>query len=132
MEEKLKHLEFIHNVIERLSHKSFLVKSWSITTILALNAYGVDNNNEVIFLIGLPTSLLFWYLDSRYLHLERCFRKLYDKVRKDKVNQLSMKIKKKNNFKEQFKSAFSHTSWPIYCFQISLSLAGFVYYSYFG
>ena len=129
MEEKLKHLEFIQNVIERLSHKSFLVKSWSITTILALSAYGIDKNNALIFLIGIPTSFLFWYLDSKYLHLERCFRKLYNKVRKGKANELSMKIKRNNSFKKQLKAAFSHTTWPIYCFQVLICTAGFIYYS---
>nr|WP_293298151.1 hypothetical protein [Allomuricauda sp.] len=91
-ENRVKHLEFIHNVIDRLSHKSFLVKSWSITTITALMAFGIDKGDYRIFIVGFPVSLLFWYLDSHYLWLEKSFRQLYDAVIKKEVKAMSMNI----------------------------------------
>ena len=38
MEKKLKHLEFIQNVILRMNNNSFLIKGWAITLISALFA----------------------------------------------------------------------------------------------
>ncbi len=128
MEEKIKHLEFIQNVISRLSHKSFLVKSWSITTLAAICAFGIEKQNSLIFILGIPVSLLFWYLDSKYLMLERCFRKLYNKVRKDKVNSFSMKISNSKDIKMHLKTAFGHTVAPIYLLELLLCIGGMIYY----
>ncbi|MHA7863368.1 hypothetical protein [Flagellimonas marinaquae] len=117
-ENRVKHLEFIHNVIDRLSHKSFLVKSWSITTITALMAFGIDKGDYRIFIVGFPVSLLFWYLDSHYLWLEKSFRQLYDAVIKKEVKAMSMNItdfKGKINF---WKIAIRPTVWPIYLTEI--------------
>lgn len=129
MEEKIKHLEFIQNVIHRLSHKSFLVKSWSITTITAICAFGVDKSNAVIFLIGIPVSLLFWFLDSRYLLLERCYRNLYNLVRKNKKKNFTMEVEDGKDFKQQFKSVFSSTICPIYLLELVLCFSGMLFYS---
>ena len=127
-EEKIKHLEFIQNIISRLSQKSFLVKGWSITAISALGAFGIDKMNPFIFLIGIPLSLLFWFLDAKYLSLERCFRILYDKVRKEKVKNFSMKIEDSKNSRMLLKTMFGSTILPIYCTQIMIMLILIFYY----
>lgn len=121
-ENNVKHLELIHNIIDRLSHKSFLVKNWSITAITALIAFGVDKEDYKIFIIGLPVCLIFWYLDSHYLWLERSFRSLYNAVIKKEVKSMSMDIslyKKQINLR---KIAFRPTIWPIYLTEFILLL----------
>ena len=127
-EARIKHLELIHNVIDRLSHKSFLVKSWSITAITALTAFGIDKEDFRIFLIGFPVSIIFWFLDSQYLWHEKVFRKLYDGVIKKEVEIMSMDIseyKKKVNRWEIIKRP---TIWPIYLFEIILLILCTIYF----
>lgn len=128
VEEKLKHLEFIQNIISRLSHKSFLVKGWSITAISAICAFGIDKSNFLVFLVGIPLALLFWFLDAKYLSLERCFRKLYSKVRKGKVKNFSMKIDNSKNLRLILKTMFGSTIWPIYSLQLLVIASLFFYY----
>ncbi|PKQ46074.1 hypothetical protein [Confluentibacter flavum] len=127
-ETTIKHLELIHNVINRLSHKSFLVKSWSITAITALIAFGIDKEDYRIFLIGFPITIIFWYLDSQYLWLEKVFRKLYDGVRNKEVKSMSMDIsdyKIKVNKWVIFKRP---TILPIYLFEIILLIFCVLYF----
>lgn len=81
MEQKLKHLEFIQAVINRLSANSFLLKGWSVVLVSALFALSAnDANSAFVFLAYIP-AIIFWGLDGYFLWQERTFRKLYDRVR---------------------------------------------------
>lgn len=127
-ENRVKHLEMIQNVIDRLSHKSFLVKSWSITAITALMAFGIDKGDYKIFIIGLPVGLLFWYLDTHYLWLEKIFRVLYDAVIKKEVKSMSMDISNYKSNINLWKIAFRPTIWPIYLSEIILLILCVIYF----
>ena len=79
-QEKIQHLEFIQNIINRMNSNSFQIKEWMITIVSALLAlYASSDNVAYIFVAIIPT-LLFWLLDAYYLQQERKFRKLYDDV----------------------------------------------------
>jgi len=81
MERKLKHLEFIQGVINRLSTNSFLLKGWSVVIVSALFALSANNSNvSFIFLAYIP-AMVFWGLDGYFLSLERNYRSHYEKVR---------------------------------------------------
>jgi hypothetical protein len=81
MESKLKHLEMIQAVINRMASNSFLLKGWSVTLVSALLALAAANSDRrFVFVAALPL-LMFWLLDAYFLRQERLFRKLYDKVR---------------------------------------------------
>ncbi len=80
MEEKLKHLEFIQNVITRMNTNSFHIKGWTITIVSATLALYASTKNECFILIGIFPSLIFWFLDAYYLTQERKFRGLYNDV----------------------------------------------------
>lgn len=81
MDRKLKHLEFIQGVINRLSTNSFLLKGWSVVLVSALFALSANNSNvKFIFLAYFP-AIAFWALDGYFLSLERAYRRLYEKVR---------------------------------------------------
>ena len=45
MEQKLKHLEFIQNVINRMNSNSFLIKGWAVTLIAAIFALAAKDSN---------------------------------------------------------------------------------------
>lgn len=81
MEAKLKHLEMIQGVINRMANNSFLLKGWSVVLVSALFALAAkDSNNLYIYLAYFPT-IAFWVLDGYFLRQEKLYRKLYDKVR---------------------------------------------------
>ena len=79
-DEKIKHLEFIQNVVTRMNTNSFQIKGWTITIVSALLAvYAATKNNHFI-LVGILPTMIFWCLDAYYLNQERKFRGLYNDV----------------------------------------------------
>eukprot|EP01026_Neomeris_dumetosa_P066719 TRINITY_DN64749_c0_g2_i1.p1 TRINITY_DN64749_c0_g2~~TRINITY_DN64749_c0_g2_i1.p1 ORF type:complete len:102 (-),score=2.05 TRINITY_DN64749_c0_g2_i1:5-310(-) len=94
MDRKLKHLEFIQGVINRLSTNSFLLKGWSVILVASLTALS-EHNSKIgfIFLAYIP-AIIFWGLDGYFLWQERVYRALYNHVR-EKEPDLQRKKKKK-------------------------------------
>ncbi len=113
-ENRVKHLEMIQGVVNRLSTNSFLLKGWSVVLISALFALSASNSNsKFIFLAYLP-AFTFWGLDGFYLREERIFRQLYDHVRtldEDKID-FAMDAKAFRNF--------GRRNWAAACFSITL------------
>lgn len=94
MENKVKHLEMIQGIINRMASNSFVLKGWAITLIAGFFALSNKDSNKMFFLIAYIPLIIFWGLDTHYLKLERKYRNLYDKVRmlnNDKID-FSMKI----------------------------------------
>ena len=92
MNKKLKHLEFIQNVITRMNSNSFLIKGWSITLVAALFALAAkdaDLNFVIISYIVIP---IFWILDGFYLALERRYRDLYKAVSKIEEEEIDFSM----------------------------------------
>lgn len=81
MESKVKHLEMIQAIIKRMANNSFLLKGWSVILVSALFALGAKDSNRTFILLAYFPALAFWILDGYFLQQERLFRKLYDKVR---------------------------------------------------
>lgn len=92
MESKLKHLEFIQILINRLNGNGFLVKGWSVTLVAALFALAAKDANARYLIITYFSTFIFWLLDAYYLAQERQYRCLYDQVAKkdDRLIDFSM------------------------------------------
>ncbi len=82
MDRKLKHLEFIQGVINRLSTNSFLLKGWSVLLVSALFALSTQASNKSFVLLAYIPAIIFWGLDGYFLRQERLYRELYNVVRK--------------------------------------------------
>ena len=133
MEEKLKHLEFIQNVITRMNTNSFQIKGWAITIVSAILAlYASTNNNHFILLSIFPT-IMFWFLDAYYLTKERKFRGLYNDVAGVSEKPIDLKpfamrpdlyVKGKYCYCNVFRSK---TIWPVYLPIILMLIGIFVY-----
>lgn len=80
-EKKLKHLEFLQNVITRMNSTSFLIKGWSITLVSALFALAAKDANIRYVLITYVVLPAFWVLDGFFIATERQYRDLYDEIR---------------------------------------------------
>lgn len=85
-----KEIDLIQNVINRMANNSFLLKGWMISIIVAVLALTKDtlltNNLTYFSLILLIPLLSFWYLDSFFLHKEKCYRELYKWVIENRQN----------------------------------------------
>ena len=52
MSDKLKHLEFIQGVINRMGQNSFLIKGWTVTLVAALFALAAKDSNQKFVLVA--------------------------------------------------------------------------------
>ncbi|MCG8760894.1 hypothetical protein G1L15_13455, partial [Tenacibaculum finnmarkense] len=80
-ENKIKHLEFIQNIITRMNRNSFQIKGMSITISSALLALSANNSNRLYASIIYFSLFIFWGLDSYYLSQEKGYRDLYNRTR---------------------------------------------------
>lgn len=116
MVKKLKHLELIQNVINRLANNSFFLKGWTVIFVAAVLGFATkDSKPMYVWLAAIPT-LSFWALDGFYLNQERLFRRLYDTVRETDEDEIdfSMNIVPFKKSGDWFKAVFSKTLLPFY------------------
>jgi hypothetical protein len=92
MEAKLKHLEFIQNLIARTSGNSFILKGWSVTLIAALFALSAKDADRFYALLAYYPIIVFWILDGYFLSMERRFRALYDHVRRLPITEIDFSM----------------------------------------
>ncbi|MDE0386801.1 MAG: hypothetical protein OXI22_23165 [Defluviicoccus sp.] len=81
MESKLKHLELIQGVINRLASDSFRMKGWTVVLVAAVLVFLARQDAFHAGYIALVPIAAFWGLDGYFLWQERLFRALYDNVR---------------------------------------------------
>jgi len=119
-ENKIKHLEFIQNLITRMNSNSFQLKGLVITIVSALLAVYASNKNQEFILIAIAPSVLFWFLDAYYLQQERKFIGLYNDI--SGVSEKPKDIKSFEMRPDQYTGGkylylrvfFSPTIWPLY------------------
>ncbi len=124
MTQKIKHLELIQCVINRLAANSFRIKGWAVILVSALLVLLVREGRTDLAWIGLVPVFVFWGLDGYFLWQERSFRSLYDHVRvlQDDHVDFSMDTSAFRQF--WLNTVFSVTLWPFYvALAISISAA---------
>ena len=100
-ENKLKHLEMIQGIINRMASNSFALKGWAVTLVAGIFALASKDSDKIYFLIAYVPIVVFWFLDSYYLLQEKLFRSLYGKVRQLPENKIDFDM---NTKKDEFKS----------------------------
>ena len=116
MDKKIKHLEFIQGVINRLSQNSFLLKGWSVVLVSAFFALSTGDSNPVFVYLTFIPIVIFWGIDAYFLYEEKRYRKLYDNVRlldEEKVD-FSMSIKEIEGVSYWWGAFFSKTLIPFH------------------
>lgn len=93
MESKLKLLEMTQAVINRMSSNSFVFKGWSVTIVAGLSAFATTDSNKKLLLVALSATILLWAVDAYYLSFERQYRKLYEKIAKQKPETIDFSLK---------------------------------------
>lgn len=115
MEAKLKHLEMVQSVINRMAGNSFLIKGWSVTLISALFALAAKDSNSFFVYLAYFPCVTFWSLDGYFLRQERLYRKLYQVVAKKKIDDIDFSMNA-NVYENEVDSWFST------CFSITLKI----------
>jgi hypothetical protein len=91
LEAKIKYLEFIQNVIARMSNSSFLFKGWAITVAAGLSTFAATSSQSVLHVAlaaAIVSSVLFWGLDGYYLWIECRYRELYKRVIREQAQDV--------------------------------------------
>ena len=78
-ESKIRYLEAIQRVIDRLSNTSFILKGWAVSLVAGLMVLSGSSANQGYVLIACIPTIVFWLLDAYFLMMERQYRKLYEK-----------------------------------------------------
>ena len=95
-EKVVKHLEMTQAVINRLGRNSLLLKSWSMTILVAamvLIAKEHLQNQYFVLSLFLPIAG-FWILDGYFLWQERLFRQVYEEIRQQSDTDFKMDLSK--------------------------------------
>ena len=136
-DEKLKHLDFIQNVITRMNTNSFQIKSWTIAIVSALLAIYASTKNNYFILAAIFPTLIFWFLDTYYLMQERKFHGLYNDVIGVTKNPKQIKlfemrpdlyVGEKYSYRNVF---FSTTILNLYLSIILILVGLFVYFEFY-
>lgn len=92
IEKVVKHLEMTQAVINRLGRDSFLLKSWSMTILVAAMVLIAkhDLQSPYFSLILLIPIVGFWILDGYFLWQERLFRQVYEEIRQQTDTDFKM------------------------------------------
>ena len=122
---KIKHLEFIQNVITRMNTNSFLIKGWVITLVSALFALAAKDSNINFVLVTYIVIPAFWLLDGFFIAMERQYRGLYEEITKKTENEIdfNMNASKYNTGNRTWLAGiFSKTLIPFYGISIGTTL----------
>ena len=105
---KLKHLEFIQSVVNRMAGNSFLLKGWSVTLVAALFALAAKDVNKKYIVVAYFPAIAFWILDGYFLSQEKRFRQLYEITasKKEEETDFSMDTKLVADWKTSWTASF--------------------------
>lgn len=131
--DKIKHLEFIQNVITRLNANSYQIKSWAVTIVAAVLALYASTQKTDFILVGIFPTLIFWIMDAYCLRQERKFRGLYNDAAVIADNQRQIRPYDMNtDFYKKGKYSFwtvlwTKTIWLVYFLIIAFLIAVYIY-----
>lgn len=108
---KIKHLELLQSVVNRMASNSFLIKGWVTTLSSALFALSAKDSDQSYAFLAVYPALVFWGLDAYYLQLERKFRKKYDAAAEGTGMMLSLQTKVSEGY---WDAVFAAAVWPLY------------------
>ncbi|MGB4610729.1 MAG: hypothetical protein WBH77_08940 [Saccharofermentanales bacterium] len=93
MDKKIKHLELIQAVINRMANNSFMLKGWAVTLVAGIFVLAGKDTDKLYFLVAYIPVIVFWWLDSYYLLQERLYRALYEKVRQTDEDKIDFSLR---------------------------------------
>jgi hypothetical protein len=80
---RVKHLELLQAIVARIAGNSASLKNYCVTLTTAICGLAITLHQPVIVLLALLPIVVFAVLDARFLHIERRFRGLFDRIRQE-------------------------------------------------
>ena len=77
-----------------MKSNSFSIQTWMVTILAAFIALFANKPNEWYLLSAIIPTIIFWFLDAKYLKMERQYRKLYDAALAGHINLFDMDASK--------------------------------------
>ena len=77
-ESRIRYLEAIQRVIDRLSNTSFILKGWAVSLVAGLTALAASGANQGYVLVAYIPTVVFWLLDAYFLMMERQYRQFFE------------------------------------------------------
>lgn len=122
MEKKMKYLEMIEGVIERMGNNSFQLKGWAVTLVALVGALAAQGSDKRFFLLAFIPLFAFWFLDSFYLQMERKYKVLYKRVSVKAESDIDFNMDTRDLIYTEDEAnricfcscLFSKTEWPFY------------------
>lgn len=122
MEKKMRHLEMIETIIERMGNNSFQLKGWAVTLVAIVGALAAQGSDKRFFLVAFIPLVAFWFLDAYYLQMERKYKILYKNVAVKDEEQIDFNMDTKSiecsdydKIRIKFRYClFSKAEWPFY------------------
>ena len=122
-ESRIRYLEAIQRIIDRLSNTSFILKGWAVSLVAGLMAFAASNSNLKFVLVAYIPIAVFWFLDAYFLMMERQYRILFSENVDLKKQLESFSIRrKKGDICAYVKSLFSITMLLTYIPLIGVSI----------
>ena len=82
-EGKIEYLQMIQSAIDRMATTSAIFKGFSATIVAGISMIAFNQIKSIVLIGSFLPVISFFLLDLYYLNLEKRFRYLYEKVRKD-------------------------------------------------
>jgi hypothetical protein len=80
---RAKHLELIQAIVARIANYGATLKNYCITLTTAACGFAITLHRPIVALLALLPIIVFGILDATFLRIERCFRGLFDAVRRE-------------------------------------------------
>lgn len=80
-DDRIRHLEFLQGVIARMAGASASIKNLCLVIVAGALAFIATAQQPTLALYAAALTVVFWFLDARYLQQERWFRDMYDAQR---------------------------------------------------
>ncbi len=116
----LQHLQDYQGIIARMAGNSSACKNWAILLVSAVLTFVVADGKPQAAPVAIMAILIFWFLDSYYLGLEKQFRNVFS-TNTQKIRDGSFSIddlfviKTTGNLPDEFFTAVvSHGTYPVY------------------
>lgn len=103
-----------------MAGNSFLLKGWTITLVAALFALAQKESNPAFMYLAYFPAIVFWVLDGYYLHQERSYRALYNKVRLLSEESIDFSMDASSELRDQ-------STWRVVFSQTVLSFYGMIF-----
>lgn len=130
MDNKIKHMEIIQSIINRMAGNSFALKGWAVTLITGIFALSSKDADKMYFLIAYVPIIVFWGLDTYYLLQERLYRSLYNKVRNMKEVEIdfdmNIKLSELQSEKNKYWNCFISPTELWFYVPLALVTAGII------